>query len=323
MKKKIDKKNDKKTNKKNTLNPKLDNLGANVVTTPDYVMHKHGWSAIRARYTSVPVLLAILADTVLAVASLFGPIAEFINKLVSLIMEEPFDGVETWHAALGITLILVLWVIAAWNKQKRLCQDAIDSTRTEFYRVKGGEGIVIHTDAEGCKMFPLHGVTKVEKIHPVIGKLEVFLGLLKFDYQPLLKRWLNTHDENIKATDGVGEAALDAVKGSAKKAAKKLGKKALKELAVEAAKDAAADAAKGAVTTVATNVAKKAIKKKTAKIKAEEKKHHNYCDLKVTFIGAGEKIFYDIENPDAFIKYIETDTFSPTSSVVYKVDKKI
>ena len=314
----------KKQNKKNmTPINKLDNLGANVVTTPDYTMRKHGWSAVRARYTTVPVLIAAVLDLVLGIASLFGPIAELINKLITLISGESFEGVEAWHAALGITLILILWVIGCWNKQKELCQAARKSTFTEFYRVKGGEGIVIHTDAEGRKMFPLHGITKVEKIHPVVGRLEVFLGLLKFDYQPLIKRWLNNENDKLEANEVVGEATLDAVKGSAKKAAKKLGKKAAKEVVKEAAKDAAADAATGAVTAVATNVAKKAIKKKTAKIKAEEKKHHNYCDLKVTFVGAGEKIFYDVENPDAFIEYIGCDTYSPESSVVYKVSKKI
>ena len=314
----------KKQNKKNiTPINKLDKLGANVVTTPDYVMHKHGLSAVRARYTTVPVLIAVVLDLVLGIASLFGPIAELINQLITLISGESFEGVEAWHAALGITLILILWIIGCREKQKRLCQAARNSTFTEFYRVKSGEGIVIHTDAEGRKMFPLHGVTKVEKIHPVIGKLEVFLGLLKFDYQPLIKRWLNNENDKLEADEGVGEAALDAVKGSAKKAAKKLGKKAVKEIVKEAAKDAAAGAAAGAATAVATNVAKKAIKKKTAKIKAEEKKNHNYCDLKVTFVGAGEKIFYDVENPDAFIEYIGCDTYSPESSVVYKVSKKI
>jgi hypothetical protein len=314
----------KKQNKKNmTPINKLDSLGANVVTTPDYVMRKHGWSAVRARYTTVPVLIAAVLDLVLGIASLFGPIAELINKLITLISGESFEGVEAWHAALGITLILILWVIGCWNKQKELCQAARKSTFTEFYRVKGGEGIVIHTDAEGRKMFPLHGVTKVEKIHPVVGRLEVFLGLLKFDYQPLIKRWLNNENDKLEADEGVGEAALDAVKGSAKKAAKKLGKKAAKEVVKEAAKDAATGAAEGAATAVATNVAKKAIKKQTAKIKAKEKKNHNYCDLKVTFVGAGEKIFYDVENPDAFIEYIGCDTYSPESSVVYKVSKKI
>lgn len=314
----------KKQNKKNmTPIKKLDKLGANVVTTPDYVMHKHGLSAVRARYTTVPVLIAAVLDLVLGIASLFGPTAELINQLITLISGESFEGVEAWHAALGITAILILWVIGCWNKQKKLCQAARNSAFTEFYRVKGGEGIVIHTDAEGRKMFPLHGITKVEKIHPVIGKLEVFLGLLKFDYQPLIKRWLNNENDKLEADEGVGEAALDAVKGSAKKAAKKLGKKAVKEVVKEAAKDAAAGAAAGAATAVVTNVAKKAIKKHTAKIKAKEKKNHNYCDLKVTFVGAGEKIFYDVENPDAFIEYIGCDTYSPESSVIYKVSKKI
>lgn len=312
-----------KKEKKNTPAAKLDNLGANVVTTPDYVMHKHGWSAVKARHTTVPVLIAAVIDLVLGFASLFGPIAELVNELITLIAGEPFEGVEAWHTGLAITLILILWVIGCWNKQKKLCQATRKSTFTEFYRVKGGEGIVIHTDPAGRKMFPLHGVTKVEKLHPTIGRLEVFLGLLKFDYQPLLKRWLNSKNEEIKEGEGVGEAVTDAAKGSAKKAAKKLGKKAIKEVAKEAAKDAAADAAKGAVAAVAGNVVNKTVKKKTDKMKAEEKKHHNYCDLKVTFVGGGEKIFYDVENPDAFIDYIGSDTYAPSSSVVYKVNKKI
>lgn len=196
MKKNTDKKvdtkkaNDKKANKKSTSTFRKDDLGKNVVKAPGYTAKRHGWSAIRFRYTVLPVILAALAEILLECFSLWGQIADLINQAVTLATKEHFDFFNALNVFGIITVICLLCVLGAWGKQKNLCDDARKSASTDFYRVKDGDGIVIHRDSDGQKMFTVHGILKAEKEHPVIGRLEVFLGLLKFDLQPLLKRHL-------------------------------------------------------------------------------------------------------------------------------------
>ena len=201
--KKVDtKKTNKKTNdKKNVITFRKDDLGKNVVKAPNYTAKRHGWSAIRFRYTVLPVILAALAEILLECFSLWGQIADLINQAVTLVTKEHFDFFNSLNVFAIVTIICLICVLSAWSKQKNLCADARKSASTAFYRVKDGDGIVIHRDSDGQKMFTVHGILKAEKEHPVIGRLEVFLGLLKFDLQPLLKRHLTKKNAKAAAKD--------------------------------------------------------------------------------------------------------------------------
>lgn len=189
----------KKNNKKNVIKFRKDDLGKNVVKSPNYVAKRHGWSAVKFKHTALPVIITALVELVFSCFSLWGTVADLINQAITLATKEHFDGLNGLVVGLIVTAVLLVFVIGAWIKQKRLCAAASRSANTSFYRVKDGDGIVIHHDEDGQQMFTVHGVLTAEKLNPVIGKLEAFLGLLKFDLQPMLKRRLA--NKNAKAAE--------------------------------------------------------------------------------------------------------------------------
>lgn len=65
------------------------------------------------------------------------------------------------------------------------------------------------------------------------------------------------------------------------------------------------------------------IKNAKAKKKGKEPKYTEYADVAVEFIGGEKRVFYNVDEPDKFIEYLGTDTFSASSEVTYKVSKKI
>ena len=193
----------KKNIKKNQIKFRKDDLGKNVVKSPNYVAKRHGWSAVKFRHTALPVIIVALIELVAGCFSLWSTLADLINQAITVSSGEHFDSLNGVIVGLVVTAVLLIFVIAAWMKQKKLCATAAKSASTSFYRVKEGDGIVIHRDEDGQQMFTVHGVLTAEKVNPVIGRLEVFLGLLKFDLQPMLKRHLTAKNAKAAARDKV------------------------------------------------------------------------------------------------------------------------